>query len=183
MSTAIKYCLLALLFCVFASIMLSCKPQKEQKRKSITREMLLQHNKNLVDLENKVIRTYIDSCGLQMQQTKTGLWYGIESDSIGEAAQKRDIVHLNYVICLLDSTLCYSSEKNGIWSFEVGKGNVESGIEEGILLMSEGDKASFILPPNMAHGLSGDGDKIPGRAILHYHLELLKIERSDSRFQ
>ncbi|MCU4175426.1 FKBP-type peptidyl-prolyl cis-trans isomerase [Carboxylicivirga sp. N1Y90] len=167
--------------CISLAFTFSCKQKKQKQKKVITREMLLEHNRNLVDLENKVIRDYLDTIGIEMQQSKTGLWYKIDSDSVGETAREKDMVHLNYKIMLMDSAVCYSSEKNGMWSFEVGKGSVETGIEEGILLMSEGDEASFILRPNMAHGLSGDGDRIPGRAILLYQLELIKIDRSEHK--
>jgi FKBP-type peptidyl-prolyl cis-trans isomerase len=53
---------------------------------------------------------------------------------------------------------------------------VESGLEEGILLLREGDKAKFILPPHLAHGLLGDDNKIPARSIIVYDLELLSLE-------
>ncbi len=55
---------------------------------------------------------------------------------------------------------------------EIGHGGVESGIEEGILLLHKGDKARFILPPFRAHGLLGDRQKIPPRSIIVYELEL-----------
>ena len=55
-------------------------------------------------------------------------------------------------------------------------GGVESGLEEGILLMKTGGKAKFILPPHLAYGLPGDGKKIPARAILVYDVELLSIQ-------
>lgn len=178
MNTVFRYSLL-IVACFSLVFTLSCKPKKEKQRKIITRDMLFDHNKKLVELENKVIQDYLDTNSVEMQQTSTGLWYRMTLDVEGETARKKDEVHLNYSIMLLDSTICYSSDKNGMWSFEVGRGNVESGIEEAILMMSEGDKASFILRPHMAHGLSGDGDKIPGRTILLYQLELIKISRSE----
>jgi FKBP-type peptidyl-prolyl cis-trans isomerase len=52
---------------------------------------------------------------------------------------------------------------------------VESGLEEGILLLQEGDKARFIMPPHLAHGLIGDRDKIPARATIIYDLELVSL--------
>jgi len=53
---------------------------------------------------------------------------------------------------------------------------VESGLEEGILLLRVGDKATFIMPPHLAHGLQGDGDRIPARSIIMYDVLLLKVE-------
>jgi FKBP-type peptidyl-prolyl cis-trans isomerase len=60
-------------------------------------------------------------------------------------------------------------------TFLIGQGGVESGLEEGILLLQEGDKARFIMPPHLAHGLIGDRDKIPARATIIYDLELVSL--------
>jgi len=58
----------------------------------------------------------------------------------------------------------------------LGSGNVESGLEEGVLLMRVGDKALMLMPPHLAHGLTGDGDCIQRRAIILYDIELVSIE-------
>ena len=42
--------------------------------------------------------------------------------------------------------------------------------------MHEGDKARFIMPPHLAHGLLGDNHKIPARAIIIYEVELIKLD-------
>ena len=61
--------------------------------------------------------------------------------------------------------------------FRIGQGGVESGLEEGVLLLlHEGDKATFIMPPHLAHGLPGDGNRIPARSIIVYEVELVKVE-------
>jgi FKBP-type peptidyl-prolyl cis-trans isomerase len=57
----------------------------------------------------------------------------------------------------------------------LGHSTEESGLEQGILMMQEGDKARFILPPHLAHGLLGDENMIPARSIIVYEVELLDI--------
>ena len=42
--------------------------------------------------------------------------------------------------------------------------------------MKVGDIAKFILPSHLAFGLLGDEEKIPKRATLVYHVELLTIK-------
>ena len=76
---------------------------------------------------------------------------------------------------LLDGTICYSSDSTGTERIKIGQSGKESGLEEGILLMRIGEKAHFILPPHLAHGLIGNMDRIPHRSIIVYNVEILNI--------
>ncbi|PLX11282.1 MAG: hypothetical protein C0594_03890 [Marinilabiliales bacterium] len=58
----------------------------------------------------------------------------------------------------------------------MSKSNVISGLEEGISMMREGEKARFIIPPYLAWGLLGDEDKVPMRSIVVYDVELISVE-------
>ena len=51
-------------------------------------------------------------------------------------------------------------------TIRVGYAGAESGVTEGLQMMSEGSDFIFIIPPYLAYGHTGDGDRIPGRAIL-----------------
>ena len=57
----------------------------------------------------------------------------------------------------------------------VGKGGIESGVEEGLLKMTEGDSATLIIPPHLAHGNFGDRNKIPGNSVVIYKLRVLDV--------
>ena len=72
---------------------------------------------------------------------------------------------------------CYNSDKDGLKLIELGKAEVESGLEEGILLMKVGDKAKLVIPSHLAFGLLGDENKIPKRATLIYDVELVEIKQ------
>ena len=63
--------------------------------------------------------------------------------------------------------------------FLVGQGGVESGLEEGVLLLKQGSKATFLMPPHLAHGLVGDDDRIPARAILKYKVEVVDVKNKN----
>jgi FKBP-type peptidyl-prolyl cis-trans isomerase len=52
-------------------------------------------------------------------------------------------------------------------------------LEEGILLLKKGSKATFIMPPHLAHGLLGDDDRIPSRAILRYEIEVIDVKNKN----
>jgi FKBP-type peptidyl-prolyl cis-trans isomerase len=146
-------------------------PKEEFKKYKIPLEKA---NRGLLKIDRERIEAYLKRRNWQMQETGTGLRYMIYEKGEGEKIEAGDVVELNYEISLLDGSLCYSSDSLGVKSFKVGQGGVESGLEEGILLLSVGDKARFIILPFMAHSLLGDFDKIPPRSIIVYEVEVLQ---------
>ncbi len=141
-----------------------------------SQEKLVEINKILVKKDAAKIAAFVERRGWNMTETQTGLWYVIYLKGNGAKAGPGQIATINYKISLLDGTECYSSDDTGPRQFKIGQGGVESGLEEGILLMHEGDKARFIMPPHLAHGLLGDNNKIPARAIIVYEVELIKLD-------
>ena len=139
-------------------------------------EVLLRVNQQFVEEDDMEIEKFIGYKGWQMQSTGSGLRYMIYEHGRGEKTVEGKLVTLAYTVSLLDSTVCYSSGLSGLKKFRLGQGIVERGLEEGVLLMCVGDKARMIMPPHLAHGLTGDGDCIPPRAIILYDFELLNLE-------
>jgi len=175
---------LLLLIFTLSIILFSCDENKRKKR-NLTREELKEYekplqiaNKYLVTLDAERIQSYAKRRGWEMKQTETGLWYMIYHKTDGEKAVQGKIASLNYKVSLLDGTLCYSSDSLGSKTFLIGRGGVESGLEEGILLMKKGEKARFIMPPYKAHGLLGDMNKIPARTTILYEVELINLSEN-----
>jgi FKBP-type peptidyl-prolyl cis-trans isomerase len=161
--------LLSLNACKSKTRSYSAKEQNEIK------ENLLKANRGLVAKDQEDIAAYASQKQWNMQKTETGLWYEIITNANGRKANSGMVAHLSYTVNLLDGTLCYSSDSLGIKTFKIGQGGVESGLEEGVLMLSEGDVARFIMPPHLAHGLLGDENKIPSRSTIVYNIELLKL--------
>ncbi len=163
---------------IFLLILVSCNQDKKVNKKpvvNINKEDIEQINKHLINKDNEVIESYINRREWNMEMTESGLWYMIYEQGEGENIKKGDYTSIDYKVWLIDGTLCYSSDSLGIKSFIVGQGGVESGLEEGILMLKKGSKARFILPPHLAHGLIGDENRIPARAIIIYDIEVLSI--------
>ncbi|TLX74691.1 peptidylprolyl isomerase [Labilibacter sediminis] len=165
--------------CTILMFVVGCKMQssEKQQKRNITSEDLISANRYLVEKDAAIIKEYIERNELQMKETKTGLWYQIIEKGEGALAKKGDVVKIAYDVSLLDGEMCYSSDSLGLKSFLIGQGGVESGLEEGILLLRKGSKATFIMPPHRAYGLVGDDDKIPGRSILVYTVEVKELEK------
>jgi len=165
-----------ILFIFNTIIILSCKQPVEKKLNLDDYNVPLQKiNRYLVKEDSERIENYIARKEWDMKSTLTGLRYQIYSNGNGINAEIDKIATINFTVELLDGTLCYSSDSVGQKRFKIGKGGVESGLEQGLLLMKVGDKARFILPPFLGHGLLGDEYKIPPRSIIVYDVELINI--------
>ncbi len=160
--------------------LLSCSRKQEHAISEAeireTKEALVGANRLLVQKDKEKIREYLEQHQLNLEETSSGLWYVVTDKGTGNKAEMNNRVTIAYEISLLDGTRCYDSDSLGLKQFVVGKGGVESGLEEGILLLHEGSKALFIMPPHLAHGVPGDGNRIPARSVIVYQVELIKVE-------
>ena len=160
------------------SFMIACNTNPEEVRQHKKRdqgESLEKVNRYLVKAEKESIENYIRRHGWDMDETGSGLRYMIYEKGSGPIVQKGNVAELKYKLWLITGDLVYSSDELGIKTFLVGKGGVESGLEEGILLLRKGDKARFVLPSHLAHGLLGDEGKIPPRTAIIYDIELVEL--------
>lgn len=139
------------------------------------REALEGTNILLLEAENQEIDDFVERYKWDVVKTGSGLRYFIYEHGNGPTAQKGQTAVIEYSIRLLNGELVYSSEEQGTKSFLIGRGGVESGLEEGILLLKVGDRAKLIMPAHLAHGVPGDGAKIPRRAALVFDVKLLHL--------
>lgn len=141
----------------------------------MSKENLIKANRGLVTIDRERIEAFAERHQWEMGTTETGLWYQIYEHGTGDSARNGLIASLKYTVSLLDGTQCYSSDSTGEKTFLIGQGGVESGLEQGVLMLRVGDKARFIMPPHLAHGLPGDNNKIPARSTIVYQVELLNL--------
>jgi FKBP-type peptidyl-prolyl cis-trans isomerase FkpA len=151
------------------------EPAVTEQQLKQTEEAMVGANRIMLQKEKEKIARYDSLHHLEMKESGSGLWYRINFKGTGPLAKFGDVVTLAYNVSLLDGTPCYSSEKSGPKTFKVGQGGVESGLEEGILYLAKGGRALFVMPPHLAAGFPGDGDKIPPRSVIVYQVEVLNI--------
>jgi FKBP-type peptidyl-prolyl cis-trans isomerase len=171
-------------YLLFIAVMLgfSCQNKKQQdiqSKKQPTKHDLLKANRYMVQEDHEIIARYIKRRGWDMKKTSSGLWYMIYEKGNGIKVEKKSIVKIDFEVKLLDGTVCYSSDSVGAKFFNIGKGDVEPGLEEGMIKLREGDKARFIMPPHLAHGLVGDRKNIPPYSIILYDIEVKKVIKKD----
>jgi FKBP-type peptidyl-prolyl cis-trans isomerase len=167
-----KYLIILLLFSVF-----SCeeKPQHQPVpiSKSEMKNSMETANRYLLNEEEEDIANYIKRHGLEMTSTGTGLRYQILKQGSENRIEKGEKVTLEYEIGSIAGDLFYSSENDGLKSFVVGDGGVESGLDEAVTYLHRGDVAKLIIPFHLAYGLHGDDNRIPEYATLVYTIKII----------
>jgi len=109
--------------------------------------------------------------------TESGLAYFMIKEGKGVQASAGKTVSVHYTGKLADGTKFDSSyDRNAPIEFPLGQGKVIPGWDEGIALLKEGGKATFIIPPHLAYGERGAGGVIPPNATLIFEVELIEIK-------
>ena len=109
-------------------------------------------------------------------KTESGLEYlEIEIGTGTQAvAGKKVVVH--YTGKFLNGEVFDSSYERGEpIAFNLGKGQVILGWDEGIALMKVGGKAQLTIPPQLAYGEQGAGGAIPPNTTLLFDVELVDV--------
>ena len=107
-------------------------------------------------------------------KTDSGLMYKFLDNKNSNKPKNGEKVKVHYKGMLLDGTVFDSSfKRNQPIEFTLGVGQVIKGWDEGISLLGVGDKASFIIPSDLAYGESGAGGVIPPNATLIFEVELI----------
>lgn len=135
-------------------------------------------NRYLIQKDRERIENYIERKQLRMEMSPTGLWFQVINEGAGNNISGNDIVTFEYRCDLLDGTEIYSSDESGPKRVRIGQTDIERGLDEGLRKLRSGGEAKFIIPSYLAHGLIGDGNRIPSRAILVYDVKILSINNN-----
>ena len=172
MRNCYKYLVLLLLLPLF-----SCEEKPIQQPTPISKTEMKTSmetaNRYLLNEEEEDIANYIKRHGLEMISTGTGLRYQIVKQGSDQRIEKGEKVTLEYEVGSIAGDLFYSSEKDGLKTFVVGEGGVETGLDEAMAYLHRGDAAKLIIPFHLAYGLHGDDNRIPEYATLVYSIKII----------
>lgn len=119
----------------------------------------------------------IEKLATGFDKTDSGLRYQYIQQGNGPKAEKGQTVSVHYKGQLPDGTVFDSSfKRNQPIDFQLGVGQVIPGWDEGIQLLSVGDKARLVIPSDLAYGSAGAGGVIPPDATLIFDVELVAIK-------
>jgi len=107
-------------------------------------------------------------------QTKSGLRYVVVKEGDGKKNPKwGQSVTVHYTGSLMNGKVFDSSIRRGPTTFRLG--DVIEGWNEGLQLMSKGEKVTMIIPPELGYGTQGYPGVIPPNAYLVFDVELISF--------
>lgn len=111
------------------------------------------------------------------KKTASGLYYIVEKEGTGAQAQAGNQVKVHYVGKFTDgSEFDNSYTRNEPIAFQLGKGQVIAGWDEGVALMKVGAKFKLIIPYYLGYGEKGYPGAIPAYSTLIFDTELVEVK-------
>ncbi|MFO0321139.1 MAG: FKBP-type peptidyl-prolyl cis-trans isomerase [Bacteroidota bacterium] len=142
------------------------------------KQQFIKANQSVVLKENDEMDYFQKSHQFNFIKTTSGIRYFVYKPSIkGDSIANGDVITIKYTLSLLDGTVCYSSEKDGVKEFKVGMQDVEDGLHKAVVHFKLWDRALILIPSHLAHGLLGDYKKIPPQSPILYDIEVISLKK------
>ena len=137
-------------------------------------QMKMEEAAALQQQANEELAAYLESNGITAEPQESGLVYVRTQKGKGPKPGYKQMVKVHYTGKLLDGTVFDSSVERGEpIEFELGVGQVIPGWDEGIALMSKGEKGILYIPSNLAYGSRQAGELIKPYSNLVFEVELV----------
>jgi len=130
--------------------------------------------------ETKEYKKQLNNLTKGMATTASGLQYIVTEKTAGVQAKNGDIVKVHYTGKLVGGIKFDSSlDREQPLSLLLGVGMVIKGWDEGIALLKVGEKATFVIPGDLAYAEGGSGVLIGPNETLVFDVELLEIAATE----
>ncbi|MBN9164214.1 MAG: FKBP-type peptidyl-prolyl cis-trans isomerase [Myxococcales bacterium] len=95
----------------------------------------------------------------------------------GAEAKAGDTIKVHYLGTLANGEKFDASKDHGTepFTFDLGKGRVIKGWDDGVAGMKVGGKRKLTIPPHLGYGARGAGPKIPPNSTLVFEVELVEV--------
>ncbi len=166
-----------LIFGIILAGIFSCRqvPEKHGRKPLPDKKEMTELNRHLIQKDRERIENYIERRDLKMTESPSGLWYQVNTEGEGDFLSDNDRIRMEYNCSLIDGTLCYSSDTDGIEEIVLGRTDIPAGLVQGLKMIKNGGRAILIMPPHLAFGLKGDGKRIPARSVVVYEIKAERI--------
>jgi FKBP-type peptidyl-prolyl cis-trans isomerase FkpA len=137
------------------------------------RQIFMEEQEKLAIAEEGILETYLREKGISAQPEESGLIIIVEEQGSGPKPQAGQKVKVHYTGKLLDGTVFDSSMEREPIEFDLGRGQVIRGWDEGLSKINVGSKATFIIPSYLAYGDQERGMHIKPFSTLVFDVELI----------
>jgi len=129
------------------------------------------------------IQTYATKKNLTVQRTDKGLYYVITTPNPnGKKAQIGDEVEFMFKLYNLNDEFLDSTRKDSAVYYQFTNQYLFlPGLQDGIGLMREGEKATLLVPYNLAYGNQAVGDKLPAYSPVRFDVTFLRSRTEDEQ--
>lgn len=161
-----------------AVLLLGCDPPVQEQVRPRTdpyQEQFVKTNRYMLRRHQDQISAFVERVGWDAKVSDSGLWIVVEDSGKGPLIEEGNRVSFTFSSSLLDGSPCYEATDQAPKQITVGKGGIESGVEEGLKHLRKGGRAIFLIPPHLAHGNFGDRNQIPGNSVLIYRIEVKDV--------
>lgn len=127
--------------------------------------------------ENLLIHQYLEYEGLTAQPSASGLYKIVTREGTGTETADSKFITIDYKGMLINGfEFDNSYKRNKPLQFQLGRHQVIPGWEEGVSTMKKGEKATLIIPFDLAYGAAGYSDLIPPYSTLIFEVELIDFK-------
>ena len=147
---------------------------RQKSMAAVQQELKEQAEKNLVEGEKFLAENKTKE---GVKTTASGLQYKVLTEGEGPSPNAGDTVTVNYRGTLIDGTEFDSSYKRGEPATFPLTG-VIPGWTEALQLMKKGSKWELYIPPDLAYGERGAGNRIPPNSTLIFEVELISFKET-----
>ena len=132
------------------------------------------------EMDERSLQDYFVANKINPLKTDSGVYYTIKKKGKGPNAKAGQTVSVRYTGMLLDGTKFDSNMDSAFhhdvdFKFELGKGRVIKGWDDGIAALNKGTEATLYIPSRLGYGASGQGRKIPPNSVLIFDVKLVDI--------
>jgi peptidylprolyl isomerase len=117
----------------------------------------------------------------QMKTTPSGLQYEDTKEGAGASPKTGQTCVMHYTGWLWENSakgkkFDSSVDRGQPFEFQIGRGMVIKGWDEGVATMKIGGRRTLLIPPSLGYGARGAGGAIPPNATLLFEVELLGVK-------
>lgn len=148
-------------------LLTGCSQQQARKPISHTsgtfmKESIIRNKKLVANEESQIDSIIKSNPEIKYIASDKGYWYHYEIENSTDTIRPKrgDIAYFNYEVKDLNGNLIYSEAELKPQVYYVDKQNIMMGLRDGIKLMNEGEKVTFLFPSHMGFGYHGDNKKI-----------------------